>query len=556
MYRVRPDPISRKSVENLAQKSLGKRLDSPSLLSTTLLIMFKLLLITFLVNIILSPANGWSFEPIPADLIEDVLKEPAPASSQDVPIKDMPSESSAVNPEDEASLSMFDSAKKLDDGRKSYEMIRSESDKYGMCWTTAVQSLHVGCKSLNDDSMARMGLSFANCFLEKVGSETYPCLSREDIKACVRSMDDRAFGTYTHFYTHTQSICFFLANQMWQEKTEGVIHRLSSTSEKVAIKMNKMNQLQEETIRSHVTLNEEMMGSRLVLEDFSKKLEEKQNIEMDILNRFMEVKNFLLSEVSKFYSFGFYLGSLIVAFLMTTPTRTSSARFWVFLLMALNLGFENSITTRFLSQTVTGGMNAASLDMDNQVWACRKIMCFLAFIVICWFGLLYKDFSLLNNQLLGEIRQHSLEIKQMQLVGLMRDSQTNTSMLAGGWSPHSSKLLTVPEMSEDDSDYAPHLDHESGVSSEDDSADEGFEVLPRASTPNFNSILVAATRRLDFSQQDVITTIKKSSSPTPNSYNLRPRRSQTPEVATSFRRSSSFSGRKSSFCFTPKKERD
>lgn len=79
-----------------------------------------------------------------------------------------------VDDQEKPILPIFGSKEKIEEGRRRYEVMKSEAPKYGACWTNAIQSLHVGCSRLNDDSQARMGLSFANCFLQKVGSKTYP----------------------------------------------------------------------------------------------------------------------------------------------------------------------------------------------------------------------------------------------------------------------------------------------------------------------------------------------------------------------------------------------
>lgn len=325
-------------------------------------------------------------------------------------------------------LPIFGSAEKIEEGRRRYEVIKSEAPKYGVCWTNAIQSLYVGCSRLNDDSQARMGLSFANCFLEKVGSRTYPCSIDIEIKSCVRSMDDRAFNTYTHFYTHTQSICFFLANQMWQEATSDVVERLSHTSARVSDQLVQLQGMQEESIKRQGILNEEMRVSQGRLDSLGDALKEKQLIETEILARFMDVKGFILSEVSRVYSLGFYLFSIISVYLITTPVPTNPARFWILILFAANLAVERYIVSHALSPPDSSRpIHDVSGRIDELTWVCRKGTCIISALVIFIFWITYKDYGQLNHVLLSQVHHQqkdlirsASEMKSLQFLQLQR----------------------------------------------------------------------------------------------------------------------------------------
>jgi len=78
---------------------------------------------------------------------------------------------------------------------------------------------------LTEDVQQSLALQFANCFLEKAGQKTYPCNEVSDIRKCFDGISDRAFTAYTSFFTHTQSICYFLQAQVWQVKTEKVVYK-------------------------------------------------------------------------------------------------------------------------------------------------------------------------------------------------------------------------------------------------------------------------------------------------------------------------------------------
>ena len=105
------------------------------------------------------------------------------------------------------------------------------------CWKEAVSRLNSTCKLLSDVQQSRLAVSFANCHLEKSGRDTYPCTDAMTVKECTQDMDHDAFQTYTHFFTHTGHICYFLQSELWQERTEGVIGRLSDTSSETVEKL-------------------------------------------------------------------------------------------------------------------------------------------------------------------------------------------------------------------------------------------------------------------------------------------------------------------------------
>ena len=113
-------------------------------------------------------------------------------------------------------------------GKKHFQNALQDSKMptdYGTCWTNAIRNVEQGCKDLTEDVQQSLALQFANCFLEKAGQKTYPCNEVSDIRKCFEKMNDRAFAAYNSFFTHTQSICYFLQAQVWQVKTEKVVYK-------------------------------------------------------------------------------------------------------------------------------------------------------------------------------------------------------------------------------------------------------------------------------------------------------------------------------------------
>ena len=118
-----------------------------------------------------------------------------------------------------------------------------------ICWKEAVSRLNSTCKQLTDIQQSQLAVAFANCHLGKSGRTTYHCNDTMTIEECTRDMDPVAFQTYTEFFTHTGHICYFLQNELWQERTQNVISKLSSTSSETVVKL-------EESLRYHKELDQ------------------------------------------------------------------------------------------------------------------------------------------------------------------------------------------------------------------------------------------------------------------------------------------------------------
>ena len=116
------------------------------------------------------------------------------------------------------------------------------------CWRETVARLNSTCKKLSDIEQSRLAVAFANCHLAKSGRETYHCNDSMTVQECTEGMDDVAFQTYTEFFTHTGHICYFLQSELWQERMDGVVSKLSDTSTEAVEKL-------EEALKYHKELD-------------------------------------------------------------------------------------------------------------------------------------------------------------------------------------------------------------------------------------------------------------------------------------------------------------
>ena len=119
--------------------------------------------------------------------------------------------------------------------RELYKVVQRSQDF--PCWERALSQVNSSCKNLSDTQMRKLAVTFANCHLLLSGRTTYTCDESMTVAECTGKMDDVAFDTYTEFFTHVIHICFFIHNELWQEKTENIILQLSRTSSETVKKL-------------------------------------------------------------------------------------------------------------------------------------------------------------------------------------------------------------------------------------------------------------------------------------------------------------------------------
>lgn len=275
----------------------------------------------------------------------------------------------------------------LESGKAQYELIQKEIagglPKYSECWLNAIQNLHNGCKAISDDTQHRLSLQFTNCFLAKSGRQTYPCADNEQLEVCTKDMLPEAFGVYTGFFTHTHNMCHFLQAQVWQEQTDNTIHRLEQSSDDVAKQLEQSNVRQQQLLsmqNESIKLQESIMAHgnqlmetvatsaisvRSMTNDFMEVLYEQKSLIFGVFEKLSSLQSIVLGEFTGFYSFIFYLCSIILCYLLTSTQRTQGSRFWLFIIMTINVFAERFLVTLTVDATVS--LDAHGKPVDNSV---------------------------------------------------------------------------------------------------------------------------------------------------------------------------------------------
>jgi hypothetical protein len=119
-------------------------------------------------------------------------------------------------------------SERLEEGRKLLEDAERQGEHFE-CWREANEYLaQQGCKALTYETRARIAVKLTNCHLAKSGLRDFPCSEVEDVARCTRRLgeDALAFGTFNTFFSHAESICFYVQQSYFQESAERAVHSL------------------------------------------------------------------------------------------------------------------------------------------------------------------------------------------------------------------------------------------------------------------------------------------------------------------------------------------
>ncbi|KAM4019111.1 uncharacterized protein ACNLHF_028471 [Anomaloglossus baeobatrachus] len=335
----------------------------------------------------------------------------------------------------------------IEKGKTQLQLLQNfaQHPRYGDCWRRALQRVDVGCKELNEEEQSRIALAFTHCHLERSGREFPVCTERSTVRECTHNMDTAAFNAYTEFFTHAHSICYYLQNELWQEKTQDIILRLTVNSDSVAKQLEATNlmaeemmqaqnatlQSQEEILRNgHLlkkTLLESTIGVRQAFEEMQQSASEQRLLFSEIFNRITYLHQFVVGESHTLYSFLYNLMGCGVVFLVTSTQRTAGARLVLFGLVAMNV-----YTERMICSFILGG-SPPSYDQTEQVtfWIgmARKISIGLGLLVLLYVSVTHRDVQKQSLEVL-----HGLQETKAELQSIIREAE---------------KLLNKPECSQE-----------------------------------------------------------------------------------------------------------
>lgn len=288
-------------------------------------------------------------------------------------------------------------------GKEKFESFERESKlpRYGNCWLKAIESLKSGCRELSEDTQYMLALRFTNCFLRKTGKPTYECDDLADIALCTAKMTAEAYQVLTEFFTHTHNMCFFLQQQAWQDKTETLVTHLVKTSDTVVVQMENASELQGKILKGQIDTiqNQKLLGQHLIaqsetleqsieasknsidgiMKEFRNVASEQSTLMAEVYNRIMSLHSLLVGEFTGIYSVVLHVCTFVIVYFVTSTPRSSGARFWINLVIALNIAVERAIIKWNLN---TGNHEAAEEIQHSEEESVRHLAhCILNFYI-------------------------------------------------------------------------------------------------------------------------------------------------------------------------------
>ena len=191
-----------------------------------------------------------------------------------------------------------------------------------------------------------MAIHFSKCFLKTsgfedelspvcdsiVGSNSIRVFTPSLIplvRNCIKSIDHRIFHTYSLFYVHTQSICFYLHSEQWQKHTENLVDNLVHNAQTVSTNLNsavgtiqQLEQLQHSSLKAQLSLNDELTHAKSSLQKFQEQTKEQRDLIEKIIDQFVLLRHFLVLEFSTNSAIVYYIFAMMIIYFITTPKRT------------------------------------------------------------------------------------------------------------------------------------------------------------------------------------------------------------------------------------------
>lgn len=353
----------------------------------------------------------------------------------------------------ESTLYSFDrNGVQYSEGEKQYRLMQSNANlpQYGRCWTEAIRQIDKTCADLSERTQATLAIRFTKCFMEMSGGSNGGSQSSYnedngdfdgcDDAECMGNMNERVYNTFTHFYTHTTNICYYLMHQVWHSETEKTINLLQTHSQSVSkqlelagrLQINLLQQqreglkVQRELVAQGVNLSEvlnESQGSLSRLtEQFRNSTIEQGRQLGDLFQRLAQFHNWIVGEYTFFEQIMYYSVLFVVIIVATTAKRSENCRFMLFLLAFMNLVVE-SLLQRYLGADYF--VEDLQIVLFDNLWLIRKVFISLMVTIYIAVSVTYVDSQQMSLNLLKSIHEQN-----NQIIQLIKDMKMKSVMSA------------------------------------------------------------------------------------------------------------------------------
>ena len=364
-------------------------------------------------------------------------------------------------------------------GREQLELLKRDAAS-SPCWEAALSKLETGCRALDDETQSRLAIAFTNCHLAKSGLPTYACTDEMTVEACTAPMaastSGLAFSSYTTFFTHAESICFYLQSQAFQASTEAAVDALHSNSasrrcassscasrparwrrwrrrpspsRRVAAAAARALLDGQAAARAGLRRAERVVGRRLrggggaaggPAEATARLVhraagvgghaEGEAAVAARRRRRAPRLQDALLGEFLDVKAVIFYVSSVVSTVALTSTPRTASARLPIFCALTGNVIVEKMISGFFLTASGSKGAGAAAA---HRWLRARKLVVIIAMLLLARSFLFHTDVGKKAVAMLSELkamqRQDSQET-QRRLAALAAERDAYVEKLA------------------------------------------------------------------------------------------------------------------------------
>lgn len=244
-------------------------------------------------------------------------------------------------------------------------------------------------------------------------------------KECINSLPQKTFQVFTTFYTHTQSICFFLMNQMWHDESEQTIESLRIHSKSVSQKLefagkmqtNMLEQqreslkLQRNLIENGLNLSESLIESRHTLDllttEFRNSTIEHTRLLGELFHRLRQLHNWFVKEYAFVNQFLYYVACGLAILIATSFQRTGNSRLILVGILMVNAIVEQIFTSAYLTWKKSQSGDDTNVDLFVYVWWLRKLFLTIKIAIYGWQVIRYVDHTELILQTLNQMQNEN-----------------------------------------------------------------------------------------------------------------------------------------------------
>ncbi|XP_065896465.1 uncharacterized protein [Dysidea avara] len=338
------------------------------------------------------------------------------------------------------SLSQIDQdqmSKSLEHGRSQLETYQEQANK-DECWRLAVSYLNETCSTISQSAQQRLAIAFANCHWLSAGRRSYECTEEMSISECTKDMSESAFDVYTQFYNHIEDACFYLQSQLWQEKTEKLIGDLSDTSqhavEKITESLERHKILEKGQERSLSNQDQLIKGSQQLQDQLQSAREEVSSVFSNIqqqawsfkeqfneiflslstgLDHIQFILTWLLGEFIILERIVVFIVGMVISYLLTCSKYTAGARPLIMVIIVVECLFvERQLVNWYLVGINVDTKYDIMESLHFVLWIARYTMVLLCLGVLVHCYMTYRNYEVVNYQLLNKIMEQNRQIKR------------------------------------------------------------------------------------------------------------------------------------------------